>query len=281
MIRIGELAKRAGVSSEVLRAWERRYGVIHPGRSEGGFRLYGDDDVARIRKMRSLIDEGMSAAEAARVIVGGSAGARDQQRPLPGELVDTLERALLALDATTAHDAIDALLAAVTVETFIRDAALPIVRRIGERWASGEITVAHEHFVSNVIRGRLVGLGHGWERGAGRLAILACAPGELHDIGLVAFGVALSRAGWRICYLGQDQPVDALAQVARAEQADLVVLSSIDAARFTGVASELRALARRFAVAIGGAGATPDTAKKVRARLLPNDPIDAARELSA
>lgn len=281
MIRIGELAKRAGVSSEVLRAWERRYGVIHPERSEGGFRLYGDDDVARIRKMRSLIDEGMSAAEAARAIVGGSAGPRDQQRPLPAELVDTLERALLALDATTAHDAIDALLAAVTVESFIRDAALPIVRRIGERWASGEITVAHEHFVSNVIRGRLIGLGHGWERGPGRLAILACVPGELHDIGLVAFGVALARDGWRICYLGQDQPVDALSQVARAEQADLVVLSSIDASRFAAVAPDVRALARRFAVAIGGAGASADAAKKVHARLLPNDPIDAARELSA
>lgn len=280
MIRIGELAKRAGVSSEVLRAWERRYGVIHPGRSEGGFRLYGDDDVARIRQMRSLIDEGMSPAEAARMIVGGNAG-RDHDRPLPVQLIDTLERALLALDATTAHDAIDALLAAVTVETFIRDAALPIVRRIGERWASGEITVAHEHFVSNVIRGRLMGLGHGWDRGPGRLAILACAPGELHDIGLISFAVALARDGWRICYLGQDQPVGALSEVARAEHADLIVISSIDPARFAAVAADLRALGRRSVLAIGGAGATADVAKKVHARLLPNDPIDAARELSA
>lgn len=279
VIRIGELAKRAGVSAEVLRAWERRYGVLHPDRTEGGFRLYGDADVARIRRMRALIDDGMSPAQAARVVTSGDAGAVPAERPLPVELVETLERALLALDATTAHDAIDALLGAVTVETFIRDAVLPIVRQIGDRWARGEITVAHEHFVSNLIRGRLLGLAVGWDRGPGRLAVLACAPGEQHDIGLIAFGIALARHGWRICYLGQNTPAESLASVARSERADVVVVSSIDAKRLAEAAGELRPLARHLVVAIGGAGASEDAAKKIHAKLLPHDAIEAARQL--
>ena len=277
VIRIGELAKRAGVSSEVLRAWERRYGVLHPDRTEGGFRLYDDEDVARIRRMRSLIDEGMSAAEAARVVRAPAAVA---ERPLPLELAETLERALLGLDATTAHDAIDALLGAVAVETFLRDAALPILHRIGDRWAAGEITVAHEHFVTNLVRSRLIGLARGWDRGPGKHALLACAPGELHDVGLIAFGLALARNGWRILYLGQNTPLDSLASVARDERVDLVVVSSVDAARFTAAAAELRSVGRHLALAMGGAGATPDIAKKAHARLLPNDPIAAARELA-
>lgn len=281
MIRIGELAKRSGVSSEVLRAWERRYGVIHPGRSEGGFRLYGDDDVARIRRMRTLIDEGMSPAEAARAIRGGSAGGLAGDRPLPVELADTLERALLALDATTAHDTIDALLGAVTIETFLRDVALPVLRRIGERWAGGGTTVAHEHFATNLMRGRLLGLAQGWDRVPGRSALLACAPGELHDIGLIALGLALYRHGWRVCYLGANMPIDSLSAVALSEHVDLVVVSSLDAALFAAATRDLRALGRRVALALGGAGATADIAKKAYARLLPNDPIAAARELSA
>lgn len=278
MIRIGELAKRAGVSSELLRAWERRYDVLHPQRTEGGFRLYGDADVARIRQMRALIDEGMSAAEAARVVRGAPAAVTE--RPLPLELAETLERALLGLDATTAHDAIDALLGAVSVETFLRDAAFPILRRIGDRWAAGEISIAHEHFVTNLVRGRLVGLARGWDRGPGRHALLACAPGEQHDVGLIAFGITLARGGWRILYLGQNTPLEALASLAEDERVDLVVVSSVDPERFGAAAAELRALGRHRAVAIGGAGATAELAKKVHARLLPNDAIAAARELA-
>ena len=276
MIRIGELAKRSGVSSEVLRAWERRYAVLHPERTEGGFRLYGDEDVARIRRMRSLIDDGMSPAEAARVVRGGIA---DLERPLPLELSETLERALLALDSTTAHDAIDALLGAVSVETFLRDAALPILHRVGDRWAAGEISVAHEHFVTNLVRGRLIGLSRGWDRRPGRHALLACAPGELHDVGLIAFGLALARNGWRILYLGQNTPADSLASVAHGEHVDLVVVSSVEPERFAP--ADLRSVGRHLTLAIGGAGATPDIAKKIHARLLPSDPIAAARECAA
>jgi MerR family transcriptional regulator, light-induced transcriptional regulator len=77
---------------------------------------------------------------------------------------------------------------------------------VGERWQDGRLSVAQEHFATNLIRGRLLGLARGWGAGSGHRAVLACVPGELHDIGLIVFGLCLRERGWRITYLGADTP---------------------------------------------------------------------------
>ncbi len=106
--------------------------------------------------------------------------------------------ALDEFDEPAAHAVLDRLLSTLTVETVLRDVVLPYLRELGERWERGEVSVAQEHFASNVIRGRLASLGRGWGHGHGPRAILACVPGELHDIALLAFGIVLNRNGWRI-----------------------------------------------------------------------------------
>ena len=282
MIRIGELAKRAGVSPEVLRAWERRYALVTPARSEGGFRLYSEADVARIRRMRELIGAGMSAAEAARAARDGAAAEPRAAAavPAPAELATALRSALASFDDDAAQYAIDRLLGAVTVETFLGEVALPVLREIGAQWEAGRTSVGHEHFATTVIRGRLLGLARGWDRGPGRRAALACLPGELHDAGLVAFGIVLARNGWRILYFGQDTPLDSLREDTQAGHASLVVVSSVDAARFADHVRPLRALARTVPLAIGGAGASERTAAAIHARLLPADPVAAAKAVS-
>ncbi|MGA9634349.1 MAG: MerR family transcriptional regulator, partial [Solirubrobacterales bacterium] len=73
-LRIGELSRRTGVRADTLRAWERRYELLRPERSDGGFRLYGRDDESRVRAMKALIDSGVSASEAARLAVSSPAG---------------------------------------------------------------------------------------------------------------------------------------------------------------------------------------------------------------
>ena len=83
---------------------------------------------------------------------------------------------------------------------------LPYLAELGRRWEGGQASVAHEHFASNLLRGRLLGLARGWDRGAGPRAVLAAAPGELHDLPLIIFGLALWERGWRITYLGGDTP---------------------------------------------------------------------------
>lgn len=279
VIRIGELAKRAGVSPELLRAWERRYALLSPKRTDGGYRLYDDDDVACIRRMRELIAGGMSAAEAADLAKTG-APAPAVAAPIPSELTAALAQALRSLDEATAHTVIDRLLSTVTIETFLTDAVLPILRDIGERWSARHTTVGHEHFATTVLRGRLLGLARGWDNGPGPLVALACLPGEQHDVGLIAFGIVLSRSGFRVLYLGQDTPLDSVAEVAAGQGCVLAVLASVESARFDEHASGLRKLARSVPVAIGGAGANAAIAKRTGARLLPDHPIAAAREIA-
>ena len=281
MIRIGELAKRAGVSPGLLRAWERRYGLLAPTRSDGGFRLYAVEDVARIRRMRELIDGGVSAAEAAATARGAiAAGAPAENVTVPAELTEALATALYALDETAAHAAIDRILGAVTLETFVAGVVLPILREVGDRWARKVTTVGHEHFATTVLRGRLLGLARGWDHGAGPRVALACLPGELHDVGLVVFGILLWRNGSRILYLGQDTPLDVLVEVARREHCALAVVSSVESSRFVGLAAALRKAARAVPIAIGGAGANAEIAKRTGTRLLAPDPRTAAHEIA-
>lgn len=278
MIRIGELAKRAGVSPELVRAWERRYALLSPKRTEGGYRLYDDEAVSRIRRMRELIAGGMSTAQAADLAKAGAAA--PAAAPIPSELTAALALALRSLDEASAHAAVDRLLSTVTVESFLTDAVLPILRDIGERWSARRTTIGHEHFATTVLRGRLLGLARGWDNGPGPLVALACLPGELHDVGLIAFGIVLSRSGLRVLYLGQDTPLDSVADLAVGQGCVLAVIASVESARFDEHASGLRKLARSLPVAIGGAGANAAVAKRTGARLLPEDPVAAAREIA-
>jgi MerR family transcriptional regulator, light-induced transcriptional regulator len=279
-LRIGELSRRTGVSPELLRAWERRYGLLEPERTEGGLRLYSAEDERRVRDMQARIDGGLSAAEAARA----AAVADDAQRD--GGQTDTLElarerlsSALDAMDAEAAHAALDAVLSAFMVETVLSGVVLPYLRDLGQRWEQGEISVAQEHFASNLIRGRLLSLARGWERGAGRKAVLACAIGEQHDLALIAFGLALRNRGWRIVFLGADSPAASVADAANRLRPDLVVLTAVSPRAFRREASELSSLASEHELAIAGPGATEAVASALGCRVISGDPVAAARTL--
>src|SRR6478609_9487587 len=228
-LRIGELSRRSGVSPELLRAWERRYGLLQPTRSVGGLRLYSPTDLARVHAMQQHLADGYAAA-------------------------------LARFDDGEAHAAFDALLARLSIDALLRDVILPYLHDLGERWERNEVSIAQEHFASTLLRGRLLGLARGWGRGIGPVAVLACAPGEQHDLGLLAFGIALRARGWRIIYLGADTPIASVADAARSCNPAAVVVSAVEPRVFRRHAEELQQLARETRLYLGGAGA-------VRARL--------------
>jgi DNA-binding transcriptional MerR regulator len=278
-LRIGQLAKRTGVSPELLRAWEQRYGLLQPTRSAGGFRLYGAADEARVQRMQSLVSGGLAAAQAARLVLSGgepaphtvSASATTLEAAA-GSLTASLDR----LDEQAANTALDRLFAAYTVETVLREVIIPYLHRLGERWEAGEVSVAQEHFASNLIRGRLLSLAQGWGQGRGPGAILACVPGEQHELGLLAFGVALRRRGWRITYLGTDSPIGAIADISRSVLPAVVVLLSLNPEGFLDHAREIEQLARQVRVMIAGTGATGEVARQTQTQVLDQDPVSAA-----
>jgi DNA-binding transcriptional MerR regulator len=278
-LRIGELSKRTGVSPELLRAWERRYGLVRPTRSAGGLRLYSPADVERVRLMRRHLAEGLAAAEAAdlasRAVVGQAADpAALHPAVVRGELADALDR----FDEPAAQSILDRLLAAATVDTLLRDIVLPYLHELGERWTRGDASVAQEHFASGLLRGRLLGLARGWGQGVGPAAVLACLPGEQHDLGLIAFGLALRARGWRIVYLGADTPIETLEEVSRRLDPSLVALVAVSSDRVQPVVAKLRALAGRHQLALGGAAAVSDALELSGILELTGDPIaEAAR----
>jgi MerR family transcriptional regulator, light-induced transcriptional regulator len=279
VLRIGELSKRAGVSPELLRAWERRYGLLRPARSAGGLRLYSPADVERVALMQQHLAEGMAAAEAAALAVRDAVDEEAARTALrPAAIRDELATALDAFDEPRAQAILDRLLALATVETLLAEVVVPYLQELGERWKRGDASVAQEHFASSVLRGRLLGLARGWGLGLGPVAVLACLPGEQHDLGLIAFGLALRSQGWRIVYLGPDSPLDTVADVSHQLEPSLVVLNAVSQERVRPVLPKLRSLARGHRLALGGSAAEDEILERSGILALPGDPTaEAAR----
>lgn len=287
MIRIGELARRAGVPSTTLRAWERRYGVVTPHRGESGYRLYSPADERRVRSMVALIEGGMAPAEAAERVREVELGADPANHPEPdggstvAEMRTELLEALLDFENTGSERVLDRAIGVLSIDAFVGELVLPVLKEIGQRWSGGDVTVGQEHFASNLLRGRLLGLARGWGGGEGHLALLACPPGEYHDLGLICFGLALRGRGWRITFLGTDTPIESIASCAEETEPAAVVVCSMVAPLPAGVEAELSRVAEIAPLLLAGSGIDPAMADRIGATQLTTDPRVAADLLSA
>jgi DNA-binding transcriptional MerR regulator len=275
-LRIGELSRRAGVSPELLRAWERRYGLLRPTRSAGGLRLYSELDLGRVRTMQRHLADGVAAAEAAALALREPAAAA---AVATADAKEELAAALASFDESGAHAVLDSLLARMSLDGVLRDVVVPYLHDVGEGWERGDVSIAQEHFASNVLRGRLLGLARDWSRGLGPAALLACAPGEQHDLGLIAFGLALRARGWRVLFLGADTPLETVADAARSARPAFVVISSVDARSFRRARDVLAELARDYRLCLAGAGATAGQLGDDVVTLT-GDPVDEAERLT-
>jgi len=272
LVRIGELSRRTGVSPELLRAWELRYGLLEPSRTVGRFRLYSESDIARVRRMRANLDAGLSASEAARVVL---AERSPVDSPGLGEAADELARSLEGYDDVGAQAALDSLLAAFSLDIVVREVLVPYLHAVGERWQRDELSVGQEHFISNVIRGRLLALSRGWDRGVGPRALLASAEGDQHDLPVLLFGVLLRTHGWRITFLGADTPVASLAETVRAVRPDVAVITGTVQGVFEPLVEQLREVARETQLYLAGAAADDDLARHADAMHLDGDLVEA------
>ena len=281
LLRIGELSRRHDVSPDLLRVWERRYGLLKPERSTGGFRLYTAEDDERVRAMRRNLAQGYSAAVAARMALEAptTPPVADRDAVLAaarGELGAELE----AFRDLEAQAVLDRLLATFSVETVLRDVVLPFLRELGDRWEDGSLTVAQEHFASAVLRGRLMGLARCFDVGSGPRAILACPSGEQHELGLLCFGIGLREHGWRITYLGADTPIDTLRDTAARLAPDLVVICAEREQPLRAVVGEIGQLSRSQRVSLAGRGASVELAHAAGAGLLQDAPMAAAARVA-
>lgn len=283
-MRISELSRRVGINAETLRAWERRYAVIRPRRTDGNTRLYSAIDEARLRVMQRYIAEGFAVAQAAEMAMaarlklprGGAdaVAAREAQRS-----IRALGRALGGFDEASADRILEQLLGAYATTAVLRDVVIPYLHEVGEGWADGRLSVAAEHYASSFLQARLQTMALGWDRGLGPRAVLAAAPGDHHTLGLSCFGVALHRLGWRIVWLGAATPIPMLGEASRATGASLVVVSCSLVGLLHPHAGALRELAAEVPVAIGGHGTEAALGDRCGAAHLV-DPIEGAARLT-
>lgn len=278
LVRIGELSRRLGVSVDVLRAWEHRYGVIGPTRSAGGFRLYSAADEARLREMRRAMDAGLAPAQAARSALAtlplGAERPADPQR-----MLDALLEAVGRFDADASAEALEAMIDALGLERAMTQGILPAMVEVGDRWARGELTVGHEHFAANLVQARLRGVSL-TEPAGGRCAVLACAPGETHELGLMCHAIALRLRDWRVVYLGADTPAASLAAAVRSVAPQVTVVCAHAGAPAPGDRRALRRVAAATDLYLAGAAATASLTRACGATHLPGDPVAAAIALT-
>jgi MerR family transcriptional regulator, light-induced transcriptional regulator len=292
MYNIKQAAARAGVTVPVLRAWERRYGIVNPARSSGGYRQFDEESVARVRTMRMLVDDGWSPSAAAAAILAGempvssapdlTPAPRTDGRPTPGGLapgglasripageaealtarfIDAARR----LDPGAAAAVLDDLFARGSFERVAADLLFPALERLGEAWASGEVSVAGEHMASSAVQRRLAlaleGAGSAaLDRSGSRRVIVGLPSGGRHELGALAFAVAARRAGVAVTYLGSDLPLDDW--VTAASGAAAAVIGAVmprDRAAALDVARRLRSAHPDLLIAIGGRAATPSS----------------------
>jgi DNA-binding transcriptional MerR regulator len=235
--RIHVAAELSGVRVELIRAWERRYGVLAPRRTPSGYRVYTDRDVALLRRLKQLTEEGVSISEAATMLPQLLAELDAAQpvpppppEPSPTSLAAWREEALAAaaaLDQRRVSEVLDEVLAALTPLRAYEEVLVPLQREVGERWHAGTLSVGQEHLVTQEVRARLISLLHAAPNKGRRRAVLACFPDEQHELGLLGAALRVRHAGMRVTLLGQRTPAAEVGRLARELKVELVGLSAV------------------------------------------------------
>jgi MerR family transcriptional regulator, light-induced transcriptional regulator len=287
------VVRRTGLNASLLRAWERRYGAVEPGRSDGGQRLYSEDDIRKLTLLREAVDSGHNISQVAELPLDGLRELvwREQARTLPqGGTPRAPERAVQPPergegngDREAAHRVAAGLLAqaleavhgmeprrleavlnrsamALAPDQLVDDLLLPLLDRMGLLWREGEVGPASEHMASGVIRRFLDWLLEALATPEpGPLMVVGTPAGHRHEFGALLAAVVAAGEGWDVLPLGPDLPASEIAEAVRRKGASAVALSAIHPADDPNLERELRALRQDLTgdvrVLVGGGAA--------------------------
>jgi methanogenic corrinoid protein MtbC1 len=248
---IKAVVQATGISPSTLRAWERRYQICHPHRTESGYRLYSDRDIAMIRWLKAQVDAGMAISQAVSwldTLAQDAAGMENVALPVtngtvfeplssPGArrltvrdsnvLYLELLNALLRFDEISAEQVLTEAFALYPVEFVGEQIITPVLVEIGERWHRGEVSITVEHYATTYLLQRLaVVLRSVQSPNKGALIWVACAPSERHEIGALLLVIYLRRAGYQVRYIGADVPIEDFISEVHRERPALILLSA-------------------------------------------------------
>jgi methanogenic corrinoid protein MtbC1 len=236
---VNVVARKTGLSPELIRTWERRYAVVEPQRSPGGRRLYTEEAVERLRLLHRATGLGWTIGQVARqstealrslVMGGGNPDpAADLQFPMPSSMEPPLDgcmAAIEALDASVLESALSTALAMVGRERVVEDLVVPLMREVGKRWHDGSLRVANEHLASTVLAAFLSAMRSTTLPPEDQPGLLVTTPeGQIHELGALAAAVIASLEGWRVFWIGANLPSSEIAHAARRLGPRVVALS--------------------------------------------------------
>lgn len=263
MFTISRAADQVGITTATLRAWERRYSVVRPQRTDGAYRVYSDDDVRLLRSMKQLVDEGWSAGFAAQEALrtrGAAVAVPAGQDVRPLVLSEEFVAAAAAFDAERLDELLDQMFSLGRFETVANSYLFPALAELGAAWKDGRVTVAGEHLAAHAVTRRLSAA---YDAAAvsnhGARVLIGLAPGNRHELGLLAFAVAARRAGLRTDYLGADVPEADWILASAEPSVRAIVMSVHEKADITSMAHVTAAVHRRHPdVVIAAGGAAQD-----------------------
>jgi DNA-binding transcriptional MerR regulator/methylmalonyl-CoA mutase cobalamin-binding subunit len=289
------VARRTGLSRDVLRAWELRYGVVEPERTSGGQRLYSDADIERLRLIQEALAAGrrigqlagLSSEELGRLIEEDRAAATPVAPELRAEGGNgTAARAFLAqgltavreMDAARLETILSRAAVAVGASQLIDHVITPLMIEIGDLWTDDALTPGHERLATAVVRRTLDTIRGAVAQADGPGLVVATPAGQHHEIGALLAAAAAASSGWRVVYLGADVPAQSIATAVDMTGARAVALSIIFPSDDPDLPDELRSLRRQLndevMVIVGGraAGGYRSVIEEIGALWLPDAP---------
>jgi DNA-binding transcriptional MerR regulator/methylmalonyl-CoA mutase cobalamin-binding subunit len=282
MYSIKQASIRSGVTVPLIRAWERRYGLVSPQRTASGYRLYDDAAIATLVRVRELTETGWTASEASRAVLAGEvavsppsvAGAliAEVSQAEAGGLIERFVEAAADMDIAATGAALDEMFARGSFEAVVDELIMPALVAVGRAWADGRLDVAAEHAASAAVQRRLAALYEAAATVNDPLVVVGLPPGSRHELGALAFSVALRRRGVGVLYLGPDVPVASWVRVIERDRARVAILSvvqQVDRAPALQVATALNDLSRRPILAVGGGSSDWAGAKEAGIVMLP------------
>lgn len=263
------VVRRTGLKPDLLRAWERRYGAIRPGRTGTNRRLYSDADVQRLQLLGRVTSLGHSINLVARLgndeiahligTDGAEAPAAIRGGIVAAEHVESCFDSIIGFDTERLRTQLSALAVGLGRDRFLEVVLEPLLRRVGDEWEAGNLRPVQEHLASAVIRDQLAQL-LVTSLNAGPRLVLGTFPGHYHELGAMMAGVVAASAGWSVAYLGPNLPAEEIALAAQNKHAGAVAISLAHPDADPRVAESIRLLRRylpqNVALLIGGRAAS-------------------------
>lgn len=253
---IRTVSRLTGVNAVTLRAWERRYGLIKPHRTESGHRVYSDNHINEIRQILEMIDRGMSIGQVGTLLKAESAKPLSQQDEDGWDIYRRrMIGAVQSFDEQLVDETYNDAMSIYPVDVVTKRLVVPVLGELGQRWHDRSGTVSEEHFFTSLLRNKLgARLHHRGKRSDGPRLILACLQGERHEIGALLFALSAMDRVFRLIYLGANVPLRDLPGVQTKAQCCGIILAGTNEPSDYDLSAELSELVERvdIPVFVGG-----------------------------